>query len=437
MCIDHKPPPTTVRYQMLAWLCAAALISYIHRNAIAVAVTTISAELELTKDEMGWIIGAFFWGYALLHIPAGWVADRWGTRRPLAVFAAVWSIASGLMAAATGSFELLLLRFGCGAAQGGVFPCATRSMVDWLPAKRRALASGLLGSCMSLGAAMANGMTGTLLEHGVNWRVVIASYTVPGVLWSIGFYVWFRDRPEEHPRVNDAERVLIRAGRPAAVPSREISRAATPWFLILTSVPLWLLGAQQFFRAAGYMFYGSWFPTYLQEGRGLTLEQSGWLSSLPLFAVVAGSPLGGLIADHLFVVTGSRRISRQGVGVAGMILSAALVLPSYWIDDPLAAVLFISAGSFFAAFGGSVAYTAAMDLGGNHVGTSFAVMNMFGNLGAAVFPSVAAKLRTVSGSWDAVVFLFCGVYVAAAVCWLFIDPNRVIGEDPEAKAIAP
>jgi len=434
---DREPPPSAVRYQMLAWLCAAALISYIHRNAIAVAVTTISDDLMLTKDEMGWILGAFFWGYALLHIPAGWAADRWGTRRPLAVFAAVWSIASGLMAFATGSFELLLLRFGCGAAQGGVFPCSTRSMVDWLPATRRALASGLLGSCMSLGAAMANGMTGTLLEQGLNRRMVLASYTVPGVLWSIGFYVWFRDRPEEHPRVNVAERTLIRVGRPAADPSRKISRPTTPWFLILTSVPLWLLGAQQFFRAAGYMFYGSWFPTYLQEGRGLTLGQSGWLSSLPLFAVVAGSPLGGWIADRLLAATGSRRISRQGVGVVSMLLSAALVLPSYWIDDPVVAVLFVSAGSFFASFGGPVAYTATMDLGGNHVGTAFAVMNMFGNFGAAVFPIVAAELRTASGTWDLVLFVFCGVYVAAAGCWLFVDPNRVIGEDLAAKAIAP
>ncbi|HUY88927.1 MAG TPA: MFS transporter, partial [Pirellulales bacterium] len=72
----------------MVWLCAAAAISYIHRNSIAVAEEAIRVDLGLSKPQMGWVLGSFFWGYALLQIPSGWVGDRFGSRGPLALFSA-------------------------------------------------------------------------------------------------------------------------------------------------------------------------------------------------------------------------------------------------------------------------------------------------------------------------------------------------------------
>lgn len=418
---------TTVRAWVMVWLCAAAAISYIHRNSIAVAEEAIRADLGLSKLQMGWILGAFFWGYAVLQIPSGWVGDRFGSRRPLALFSAAWSIATGLMAMISGYASLVALRLTCGAAQAGLFPCATKTMVGWLPAGRRGFASGVLGSSMSLGAALALPLTGALLDHGLSWRTVLALYVAPGLVWAIGFYVWFRDRPEEHPSVNAAEVALIhgRTTTEEAASKRE-PRPATPWLLILSSAPLWFLSAQQFFRAAGYMFYASWFPTFLKETYSVSTEQSGWLTSMPLLAVVFGSPIGGMLADRLLTRTGSRRLSRQGVGAASMLLSALMIWPACSIADPLPAVLVFSLGSFFASWGGAVSYAACMDLGGRHVATAFSIMNMSGNIGAAAFPGIAAMLQTKTNNWNAVLTMFLLIYVAAAVCWLFADVNQPI-----------
>jgi MFS family permease len=420
--------PTSVRTWVMVWLCAAAAISYVHRNSIAVAEEAIRIDLGLSKTQMGWVLGAFFWGYAVLQIPSGWLGDRFGSRGPLALFSAAWSVATGLMALMTGYASLVALRLTCGAAQAGLFPCSTKTMVDWLPPTRRGFASGALGSCMSLGAALALPLTGALLDHGLSWRAVLALYVAPGLAWAIGFYVWFRDRPEEHPSVNAAELALIRdrEAAPADASPSDEARPATPWPLILTSAPLWFLSAQQFFRAAGYMFYASWFPTFLKETYSVSTEQSGWLTSLPLLAVVVGSPIGGMLADRLLARTGSRRLSRQGVGAASMLLSALMIWPACSIADPLSAVLVFSLGSFFASWGGAVAYAASMDLGGRHVATAFAIMNMSGNFGAAIFPGIAAELQTRTNSWNAVLTMFLLIYVAAAVCWLFADVNRTI-----------
>ena len=70
-------------------------------------------------------------------------------------------------------------------------------------------------------------------------------------LW---FYVWFRDRPEDHPSVNAAELDLIR-DVPFAEPAKtEERRKPTPWGAILTSPAMWALNGQQFFKAAAYVF---------------------------------------------------------------------------------------------------------------------------------------------------------------------------------------
>jgi nitrate/nitrite transporter NarK len=86
----------------------------------------------------------------------------------------------------------------------------------------------------------------------------------------------------------------------------------------------------------------------------------------------------------------------------------------------------ISAGAFCAAFGGVSAYTTSMDLGGRHVATVFSVMNMCGNLGAAVFPLFVGLLLDRGRSWDDILLLFAATYAAAAACWLLLNPQRPI-----------
>src|SRR5712691_6783684 len=85
--------PTQTRFLVLAWLCAAAALAYVSRNAIAVAESTVRKDLGLTKDESGWLMSAFFFSYALCQIPAAQLAQRLGPRRALAWFAVVWSLA--------------------------------------------------------------------------------------------------------------------------------------------------------------------------------------------------------------------------------------------------------------------------------------------------------------------------------------------------------
>lgn len=433
--------PTHTRFVVLAGLCAAAALSYVSRNAIAVAESTVRGDLGLTKEQSGWLMSAFFISYSVCQIPGAWVGQRFGARRALPAFAIVWSIATA--ATALGGFvNVLAMRVVKGVSQGGLFPICTGVVAKWFPKTGQAFATGALGSFMSVGGAVGAALTGWLVVE-IGWRWMFVLYSLPGLLWAAWFWGWFRETPRAHGAVSQAEAELIcpSAGGlqpPSVVPAEEksgdcksparVAAPPIPWPQLLTSPAMWCICGQQFFRAAGYMFFTSWFATYLQEARGVTILKSGFLTMLPLLAVVVGSLAGGVISDAVLKRTGSRRLARQGVAVVSLGLCAALTLSAYFFAEALAAVLIISAGSFFAAVAGPCGYTITIDMGGEHVPTVNSVMNMTGNFGAMLFPLAVPLLLGKEQNWNVVLVSFGVLYIGSALCWWLLKPEGSVFE---------
>jgi MFS family permease len=433
-----------VRYAVLGAFCLAATIAYVQRNSIGVAESTIRTELGLTTQQTGWVMSAFLVTYALLQIPSGALTQRWGTRRALSLYSLLWSIMAASFSLAGGFWGLTTARLGQGAAQAGIFPSTTVSIGKWVPASTRAIYNGILSSFMSLGGASGAALTGLLLID-VGWRATFALFAVPGVIWAAVFYLWFRDDPADHPSVNEEELRLIRPdgvleARPtlaASATAGKAEREPTPWRAILGSWAMFWIGAQQFFRAAGYLFFATWFATYLQETRGASVKESGLLTTLPLVAVVLAGFVGGTVSDLLLKRTGSRRIARQAFSVVCLLLSTGLIVLAYFVADPLLAVLVISFGTFIASLAGPCAYAISIDMGGRHVAPVFSMMNMLGNLGGLASTIGVPWFVEQTGQWDAVLFLFAGIYLAAALCWIPFDSNGMIVPEAESRPGSP
>ncbi len=430
-----------VRFQLSVWLAAAAAIAYVCRTSISVAEKTIREDIGLTEDQMGFILGpAFFWSYALAQIPGGAFGQAVGSRRALTYLSIALSGASAFMAAAYDYSILLAGRLLGGIAQAGLFPCSALSISKWYPKTERALASGILGAAMSVGAALGAAATGELLDLGFSWRQIFVLYSVPGVIWAAGFFIWFRDTPGEHPAIDDAERELIASGLDVDGDTPE--NTPVPWFAMLGSLSLWMLCGQQFFRAGAYAFFTSWFPTYLQETRDVSTATSGWLASVPLLATVAASLTGGAVSDWLLRTTDRQWLSRAGLAGASLAVCAGLVLSAWFVEDATTATLIIGGGAFFAGMAGPCAYASSMDIGGRHVAPVFSTMNMIGNFGAGLLPWVVPSFRRLvddssglldlssGNSWNAVLVLFGVLYSLAAACWMFVGSAHLSGRTP-------
>ncbi len=420
------------RYQVLALLCISAAIAYVQRAALSVPASEIAGDLEfadLARD-MGWIQSAWYFSYGLMQIPSGWLADRLGSRRALAIFSVVWSLATLLTAFVTDFVSLLVMWSLMGAAQAGAFPCAAKALGRIFPETERARATGLLASGMTLGGAIAPVMTAMILQSltawadawGIDrWRLLLGAYAVPGVLWTAVFLglVSLRKLP---------------AGANTSASNTSAANVPVDWSRLLRSWPLGLLCAQQFFRAAGMVFFMTWFPTFLQKTRDVTLLGSGVLTTVAGIGGMVGSLTGGVFSDWLLLRTGNKRLSRQGIAVVGMGLCSLLIVASYFVSDVQQSIALITLGAFCATFGGVSGYTVAISFGGRQVATVFSTMNMFGNLGAALFPLTAGWLVAQTGNWNLILFLFACVMAIDALCWAFLNPQGTLfGDEHEGR----
>jgi sugar phosphate permease len=440
----HVSPFT--RVGVSAWLCLAAIIAYICRNSIGIAESQIREELFPADPlapgalkAMGYVMGLFFLTYALGQIPTGALGTRWGSRKSLPICAVGFSLATAVMSLASGAGLLIVARLSNGIFQAGLFPCCTNTISAWFSKKLRAVPTGFLGASMSLGGAIGVAMTGYFIDvedgMGISWRVIFAAYGALGVGWAIGFYWWFRDTPaqflakyadstdESQPHFSQHEKDAAEANGDA-----ETRAEPTPWLAIYSSPATWWICGQQSCRAAGQIFFASWFATYLQQTHEVSVAKSAYLNSLPLIGLVAGALAGGVISDGLLALTGSLTIARKWLATVCMSMCAVLVFGAYFVQEPVVAVLIISVGSFFAAVGGPCAYTITIDMGGRHVGTLFATMNMVGNLGALAFITGIPFFLDQFGNWDSVLLLFGCLYLGAAFFWLLLSPEGDIFE---------
>jgi sugar phosphate permease len=420
--------PTYVRHLVLAALCLITTINYIQRNSLGGAETTVRADLHVERNDTGLAGGAFFLSYALCQIPSGWLAQRWGGRCTLSIYAAGWSITMALTAVATSLPVLVGARGLMGAFQAGIFPCSTMILASWYPVTRRGFTSAMLNSFMLIGGVIASWVTAQLIGP-LGWRWLFLLYSAPGLAWAAWFAVWFRNRPQEHPAVNAAELAIISSG--GETQKKSTFSAKVPWLAIFLSSTLWLICVQQFCRAGALRLFDFWLPTYLQEARGQTVESANYWTSVSLLAGVLGGMIGGVLSDFVLIRTGSRRAARQGVTIGSIVVALVFYALAYQVADVWAAMLLACLGVLIMTFASPCAYALTMDMGGRNLGVIFATMNMAGNLGSWAFITFLPRF-VEEKNWDKALFVFAAMLVVAIVCWLFLNPNGIIGERAEA-----
>ncbi|MDB5387623.1 MAG: sauU 3 [Planctomycetaceae bacterium] len=419
-----------VRTLVLFWLCSLVAVAYSQRN-LGVAETTVQKANCFTIEEMAWIQSSFFWSYALLQVPAGWLGYRWGPRFGLSLFCLAGSLAIALTSLTHSVWLWCLARLLLGIGQAAALPCVAEVLSQWYSPARRGSATGAIAASMQVGAMIAAYATGPLLAN-FSLTEYFWILAVPGILWSIGFYSWFRNHPAEFSSLTSREREEL----PARINSSQSGGAGEfSWFFVATSPVLWLVCGQQCCRAAGYVFFGTWFPRFLQETRGLNVTKSGTATACMYIGVLLGSLFGGAISDLILRRSGSLRWARQGVAAISLTLCGTCIAGSYFVDRPDIAIFLMSLGAFCSGVGAPAAYTVTIDISGKHVATVFGVMNTVGNLGAAAFAQFLPKLFSgaTQGKWDLVIAVFSSLYITAAVCWIFVDPSRHIFPERDDK----
>jgi MFS family permease len=442
--------PTKIRYGVLAFLAAMAFILYLDRACINQAATSIKTDLGISNQQLGIVFGAFALSYGVFEIPAGWWGDRYGSRRILTRIVVWWSLFTALTGAAWGFGTLVVIRFLFGAGEAGALPNSARVLRGWFPDSSRGRAQGFVTTAMLIGGAAAPLASQWLIDQ-VGWRWSFVVFALAGVAWAVCFYAWFRDDPTEHPDTNLAERHLIAAGRIPSAPASagleaEASVAANddgaihgpiPWARVIGCANIWLLGAAMITMSAIYEVLSSWYPTYLQDGRGASQELSSQLASLVLAAGALGTFYGGWLTDWLVQKTGSLRWGRTAQAVAGAGLCATGILASIRTDSTVAASAFVALAAFGVQLQLPSWWASATQVSGRHLGALFGMMNMMGMFGRILFNlfmgSFADWRKSLGYSgraqWDPALYVYVAVALIGMILWSQIDPERTVDRE--------
>ncbi|MGB8852727.1 MAG: MFS transporter [Pirellulales bacterium] len=426
-----------MRHVILAFLVVMALIAYVQRAAISVPLEEIGRDLAVANPTwaLGLLQSAWQLGYAVCQLPSGGVADRFGARRTVICLAVLWSLATGLTAFAPSYWSVVAAWTAMGVLQAGAFPCAVRTIGRTFGDLERARASGWLGAGMFAGGAIAPVLTAWLLQRfagpaaaaGLSpWRLCLATYALPGFAWAAVYWL--------------ASRGTAADDKPAAAATPTASTdspSRVSWGQAFADPSLQLLCSQQFLRAGAMVFFITWFPTFLRETRGVSLMQSGLLTTYAGAASLLGAILGGYASDQVLVRTGSKRLARQGLATIGMAACSALMAASLFVSDVNGAIALISVGAFVATFGGVAGYTVAIDYGGERVGTVFGAMNTAGNLGAMLFPVTIGWLVSATGTWNAALVAFVVMMAVDAVLWAVLNPQHTFLAGPTPATAEP
>lgn len=362
------------RWWIATLLLLAGLINYLDRTIVSVALPVIAADLGLGPARMGVLLSAFFWSYAAMQIPIGWLSDRYNLRWLYAGCFALWSLTSGLTGFAASLGVLLVLRVLLGVGESIYLPGGMKMVSLLFPAQDRGLASGLVNcgtrAGLAFGAPLIAGMV-----VAIGWH---HSFFVLGFVSLLWLVPWFAVFPRGADTTKFAAGAKARFGR--------IDRN--------------LLGAALPNLGYGYYFYlmVTWLPAYLVNVRHLSLERAGAYALIPYLTFAVGEPLGGWIADRMVAAGWDELRSRKAI-ITAAYLTSVLLIPAGLAADTERAVLFLAGASLVGLSTANMyALVQRVSMGGE-VGFATGVFNLAGNISGVVAPLVTGLIIQRTGSY--------------------------------------
>jgi D-galactonate transporter len=398
-----------VRWIVAAMMWAAIAINFIDRTAVSVAAPHIMKELDINTAEMGILMAGFFWTYAMLQIPAGYLADKFGQKITLGMSLLWWSIATGMTGLAVGFKSLMGLRMFLGIGEAGAYPSNAAITTKWFPKQERATIGGLFDSGSKFGGAVGMPII-TWLMLTLGWKEMFVVLGALGVVWAVVWFKFFKERPEDHPGVNAEELEYIRSGQEAVV-KKEMPMK---WYQLLKYRNIWAMCIGFFMINYNSYFFITWLPTYLMKERGLSLTQMGLVAALPMICAVVVEVLAGYVSDRvhssnkLSLTTTRKLFICVGLGMASCIGFSAFT-------DSLAATVVLLC---IAKSGTVVAASQVWALPGevapnNMTGIVAGIQNSVSNMGGVVGPIVTGFIVTYTGHFQyALVFSAFLIFVA-------------------------
>jgi sugar phosphate permease len=287
------------RTKISAVLMVCYLVAWLDRMAINMAMPFMSKDLDFGPDKIGWVLSAFFAGYALFQIPGGILSDRIGPRAVICFALAWWSVFTGLTGVASSFAVLLVVRFLFGVGEG-LFPAAVWKVIgQFFTRKNRATANALVLSSIAIGPALTPLALRPILATW-GWRVAFYALGLVGLSTFALARRFIFDSPAQHPMMSAGELSQFESDARVDAKDEGATTGQASYRDLFSSPVVWALFCTAL--AGNITMYGwlNWLPSYLMKVKGLDLKGMALAASLPFAFGAVGCMLSGWVSDRWF-----------------------------------------------------------------------------------------------------------------------------------------
>ena len=395
----------------LTMLLFGGAIAYMDRATLSIANPLIRKEMGLSVADMGLLLSAFLWAYALAQLPAGGLVDRLKPRWALGLGLMFWSVAQ-LFGGLVGSFwQFVVARAVLALGESPQYVTGSRVARDWFHAKDRGLATGVFISASALGTAISAPLL-TFLMLAFGWRWMFAIMGVAGLVLGAFWLVFYRD-PEKAGLTAEESAYLVEGDVPSAPTA---SSGLAEWGRMFRFRTTWGVVAGHFGEVYMIWLYTAWLPGYLEMGRHMSIATTGWVAAIPFVAATIGGLWGGWIGDVLVRRGWSPIDSRRYPLTISLLLVAVFTAWAAFIESNVAAVALISVSMFLNQIASTSVWSIAPVASPKKYTASFAgISNCGGYVGAALAPTVTGFIVQATGSFVPALLVGSAVAVVGAV----------------------
>ena len=402
------------RWLLMLLLVAGMTVCYAHRGALSVAAPVVMKDLRLSPSAMGVLLSAFFWTYALMQLPAGWLVDRIGVRRAYAAGYAVWTLAFILMAFAKTLTALIAIRMLLGIGQAVTLPASARAVANWFRDRER----GTVTACYLTGARWGQALIGFLASYFLTLYAWKWFFLVGGMISFAWILPWLR-------LLGKWDRVSV------LEPRSDCKKAPTKSLSFLEALVLIkqksVLGIFLGFFAFDYAWflYTTWLPGYLVMERHFTVKEMGIYSSVPFILMSGTTLLSGFASDRLITKGFSEARVRKLFVISGLLI-ACLVIPAGLTKSRMAAVYLVTISLGGLGIASPNTWTLTQCLCSKRiVGTVSAIQNLGGNAGGIIAPMLTGFVAIRTGSFALALSIAGSILGAGVLAYGFLISKRV------------
>jgi ACS family hexuronate transporter-like MFS transporter len=374
----------------------------------------ILSDLHLNNEEFGRLLAAFRWAYALAHIPAGFLADRFVIRSIYALAVGVWSLA-GAGSAATGTFRQLgIMRGALGIGEAFNWPCATRVVANMFPPSDRGLASGFFNSGAAIGS-LAGPFIITPIAVLYGWRWAFFDVGALGACW-IALWLFETRKGTSAQSIVGSRSAMTPLGRPVPQPGVR-KRRARP---IMLDPAFWALVTVAITINPCWYFLNEWIPSYMHAQRRMGYMAAG-LVTIPMFL---GADFGNIASGGLVkMLTARKWLLRRARGFT-LTIATLLILPVAFLTEVRSVTLAIALLAIACIGVTSIIanYTACQqDFCFTNVGLVAGILGMTSNVCSALVNPEIGRYVDRTGSYQLVFILVAVLSVASLAAIILFD----------------